>query len=183
MGTPKALLPWGETTLLEHALAVAREAGVEDVVVVLGPATRHMEHDLHRARVAFNPDPATGRSTSIRLGCEALPIKVDLDAVLIQSVDQPASAEVLEALFAAISETDTDITVPTFGGRRGHPICVSGRLMAELRQLTEEGEGLREVVRRHADGLREVPVVDECVVWNLNDPQAYAAARAAAGLP
>src|SRR5437588_6485928 len=42
MGSPKALLPWGEGTLLEYVLQQARAAAVEDIVVVLGPATRHL---------------------------------------------------------------------------------------------------------------------------------------------
>ena len=73
------------------------------------------------------------------------------------------------------------MSIPTFGGRRGHPISFNGRLLPELRRVTEEEEGLRSIVRRHAEHVVEVPVDSEVVVWNLNDPAAYAAARAAAG--
>src|SRR5437870_2722645 len=67
MGTPKAMLPWGATTLLESALQQARRAGVEHIVVVLGPATRQLEESLGADLVVtFNPDPETGRSASIR---------------------------------------------------------------------------------------------------------------------
>jgi CTP:molybdopterin cytidylyltransferase MocA len=53
--------------------------------------------------------------------------------------------------------------------------------LPELRAVTEEGEGLRAVVRAHAQHLVEVPVDSESVLWNLNDPAAYAAAQAHAG--
>jgi CTP:molybdopterin cytidylyltransferase MocA len=70
--------------------------------------------------------------------------------------------------------------VPTYAGRRGHPACFAGQLLAELRNVSEENEGLRAVVRSHPEGLVEVPVSSEWVVWNLNDPVAYQAARAVA---
>jgi molybdenum cofactor cytidylyltransferase len=178
MGTPKALLPWAGTTLLEHAIKQARAAGIAHIVVVLGPATQSLEHEplLLDVCVRFNPDPESGRSASIRIGSEALPD--DVDAMLIQSVDQPCESEVLSRLFAALESGSADIAVPTYAARRGHPVCLSGRLLSELRTVTEEQQGLRSIVRRHVQ--LEVPVSTASVVWNLNDPAAYAAARAAA---
>jgi CTP:molybdopterin cytidylyltransferase MocA len=181
MGTPKALLAWGRTTLLDSALEQARLAGVADIVVVLGPATRHLDQQLlaDGVRVTLNPDPATGRSASIRLGSHELPDEID--AVVVQSVDQPCDASVLTCLFAQRQRSNADVAVPVYKGRRGHPVCLAGRLIPELRAVDEEAEGLRSVVRRHADRLIEVRVDNESVVWNLNDPAAYTAARAAAG--
>jgi molybdenum cofactor cytidylyltransferase len=151
---------------------------VQRLGVVLGPATHHLEDSLGRdVLVSLNLVPETGRSASIRIGSELF--SDDVQALVIQSVDQPCAVDVLEALFHASQQAD--IVVPTFRGRRGHPICVNGRLLPELRRVTEEDEGLRSIVRRHAEHVVEVPVDSEAVVWNLNDPAAYAAARTAAG--
>jgi CTP:molybdopterin cytidylyltransferase MocA len=176
MGTPKALLPWGSSTLLDYTLEQARAASIDVIVVVLGPATRHLDGSLGDVRVAFNLEPETGRSASIRIGSEAL--SAGVRSIVIQSVDQPCPVEVLTALCKAIEHGAGEIAVPTHHGRRGHPICVAGRLLPELRTVTEENEGLRAVVRAHAQRLVEVPVNSECVLWNLNDPAAYAAAQA-----
>ncbi len=173
MGTPKALLAWDGTTLLDHALRQARAAGIEELVVVLGPATRHLELN---ATTVFNPTPETGRSASIRLGAAAL--SEAPETILIQSVDQPVPADVIRALLEAIA-VSVDAAVPTYRGRRGHPVAFAGRLLDELRTVTEEDQGLRALVRRHAAQLAEVAVETEAVIWNLNDPAAYAAARAA----
>jgi molybdenum cofactor cytidylyltransferase len=171
MGTPKALLPWGTGTLLDYAVAQARDAGAGEIAVVLGPSTRSIP--LPGCRVAFNPSPETGRSASICLGAAELPD--GLSAILIQSVDQPTPSDVSGTLFAALTPPGL-IAIPTFGGRRGHPLCLSGTLRQELTELTEAEQGLRAVVKRHANALVEVPVSAESVVWNLNDPAAYAAA-------
>ena len=168
MGRPKALLPWHGSTLVEYAVQQARLAGVVDLVVILGPATRDLHLD---ARIAFNPDPDTGRSTSIRLGAQSLPDHVA--GVLVQSVDQPVPAEVVGVLFDAV-EAGAHVAIPTYRGRRGHPVCVAGDLLADLRALSEDTHGLRAVVRRYEP--TEVPVQAEAVTWNLNDPHAYAAA-------
>jgi molybdenum cofactor cytidylyltransferase len=168
MRQPKALLPWRGSTLLDYAVQQARLAGVDDLVVVLGPGTRDLRPNTP---TTFNPSPESGRSTSIRLGTKRLADVVG--AILVQSVDQPVPEAVIAALFEAV-ENGADVAVPTYRGRRGHPVCFSGELLSELRAVSEEGQGLRSVVRRH--DVTEVNVHSEAVVWNLNDPAAYAAA-------
>jgi CTP:molybdopterin cytidylyltransferase MocA len=171
MGTPKALLQWRGSTLVEHAIDQARGAEVEQIVVVVGPATRHVELN---ATTVLNPVPETGRSASIRLGAEA--IDGTATAILIQSVDQPVEVDVLEALFLAI-EDNAEVAVPSYRGRRGHPVCISGQLLTELRGVSEANEGLRALVRGHV--VTEVPVENVSITWNLNDPASYATAQAA----
>src|SRR5262249_23299075 len=139
---------------------------------VLGPATREVVVD---ATTVFNPEPETGRSASIRLAAEA--IADEPAAIVVQSVDQPVTSEVLVSLLAAI-DADTDLAIPSYEGRRGHPVCLAGRVLPELRAVTEAEQGLRAVVRRHAARIKEVPTNTEAVVWNLNDPAAFAAAQA-----
>jgi molybdenum cofactor cytidylyltransferase len=173
MGSPKALLPWAGSTLLGYALEQLAVAGVSAPIVVLGLAheeVRAREKRLAQASVVLNLDEASGRSGSIRLGASAVPEGVR--RVLVQSVDQPVAAEVLRALLAAEGE----VAVPTFEGRRGHPVCFAGALLPELRAVSETEHGLRAVVRRH--DVVDVPVDEPAVLWNLNDPDSYASARA-----
>jgi CTP:molybdopterin cytidylyltransferase MocA len=171
MGTPKALLQWRGSTLVEHAVDEARDAGVAQIVVVVGQATRHVQLN---ATTVLNPVPETGRSASIRLGAEA--IEGTPVAILVQSVDQPVGVDVLSALFRTV-EDNAEVAVPSYRGRRGHPVCIAGQLLKELREVSETNEGLRALVRRHV--VSEVPVDSESVIWNLNDPASYAAAQAA----
>src|SRR5438105_13183126 len=106
MGQPKALLAWRGSTLVDYAIQQARLAGVEDLAVVLGPATRDLRLD---ALIAFNADPETGRSTSIRLGAERL--ADDVTAIVIQSVDQPVPTEVIRMLFQTV-ESGARVAIP-----------------------------------------------------------------------
>ena len=120
-----------------------------------------------------NLDEASGRSGSIRIGSAAL--EDTATKVLVQSVDQPCSADVLRALYTSPAA----IAIPTYECRRGHPVCFAAHLLAQLRAVTEEQQGLRAVVRAHREDVAQVAVDDPAVTWNLNDPAAYAAAVAA----
>jgi molybdenum cofactor cytidylyltransferase len=178
MGQPKPLLAWHGGTLLGSCLRELRAARVERIVVVLGllhEQVRAAVPEVESTTVVLNLDEASERSGSIRLAADALDAHVD--AVLVQSVDQPCAGEVVVTLFETQEREHADVVVPTYGGRRGHPICLSGTLVPALRQVDEASEGLRAVVRQHQ--VLEVPVDSESVTWNLNDPDAYAAALAA----
>lgn len=172
MGTPKALLPWSGTTLLQYAIDQARAAQVTDIIVALGPALAHMADDLGVTTV-LNPDPETGRAASIQLAARAA--QGDAKAVLVQSVDQPIAAAISDRLLAAI-EGGATAAVPVFEGRRGHPVACAGALLPELRALASEPQGLRSLLGRHTHALVEVGVDSEAVLWNLNDFRMYASA-------
>jgi molybdenum cofactor cytidylyltransferase len=177
MGASKALLPWDRTTLVGYAVRELHAAGATRIVVVVGADAEQVLAALPDASdvvPVVNGAYAAGRSSSIRAGVAAIP--PECGALLVQSVDQPCPADILRALYEAAEQDGVDVAVPVFGGRRGHPICLSGRLVPELAEVREQDQGLRAVVRRHAGARREVPVESDVVHLNLNDQAAYAAA-------
>jgi CTP:molybdopterin cytidylyltransferase MocA len=176
MGSPKALLPWAGTTLLQYAIDQARAAHVTDIVVALGPATAHLAQDLGVTTVV-NSDPDTGRAASIQMAAQAA--RWDADAILVQSVDQPIVAAISDRLLTAV-EAGAIAAVPVFEGRRGHPVACAGSLLPDLRALALEPQGLRSLLGRHTHTLVEVGVDSDAVLWNLNDFRMYTSAMHAA---
>jgi molybdenum cofactor cytidylyltransferase len=61
------------------------------------------------------------------------------------------------------------IVLPTYKGRRGHPVIFSSALYPELLAAPPE-KGARAVVWAHAGDLHEMPTDEEGVVLNINDP-------------
>jgi molybdenum cofactor cytidylyltransferase len=61
------------------------------------------------------------------------------------------------------------IVLPTYNGRRGHPVIFSNELFVELLAAPAD-QGARSVVWAHAADVLEVPTDEEGVVLNLNDP-------------
>lgn len=174
MGSPKALLPWGASTLLEFQVRQLQAAGVGDVVVVLGAHARLVRPFVPAVpgvRTVYNRRYREGRSSSIRCGARSL--QPDAQVVLVESVDQPCPSTIQEQLFRVAEDTGAAVVIPTFAGRRGHPIVLARQLVPELLQLSEAHQGLRAVVRRHAGETVEVPVGTDVVLWNLNHPEDY----------
>lgn len=186
MGRPKALLPWSGRSLLEHQVLELLATRVRRVVVVLGAHSERLlpllaggvrtlggrlECGGPRLSWVVNRDWPRGKCFSIRCGAEA--VSPGADHLLLAAVDQPLAAEVLEVLLSAHERSGRLVTLPSFRGRRGHPVALSRRLTGELKQLSEEREGLRSLVRdaeRRGD-LHTVEIAAPSVLWNLNRPE------------
>ena len=84
-----------------------------------------------------------GRSTSIVAGLRPLPLP-RTEAVLVASVDQPRSVELLLALREAWERKRPPIAVPSLNHRVGHPPLFSAALLPELLGVTEEQEDTEE---------------------------------------
>ena len=173
MGQLKALLPWRGTTLLQSQLREMAAAGLSPLVVVLGHRAEELRALLPAGvSVALNARYREGKSTSIVTGVGALP--AGAEAAVIVAVDQPTEADILRQLAAF----EGSIVLPSINQRRGHPTRFDTSVFPELRAITEEREGLREVMTRHEADIRYLSVDNDIVRANLNSPDDYQAAYA-----
>jgi molybdenum cofactor cytidylyltransferase len=170
MGRQKALLPWHGATLIEYQLdQLCAVDGVAEVIVVTGHAPERIAHLVvgrPRALTVHNPAYRSGKVSSILAGLRHL--SPETDAILLMAVDQPRPAAIVGELVRRHAEDRPPITVPVQGGRRGHPVLFSRALLPELLAITEETQGIRAVLRRHA--ALEVPFDDPAVHTDLNRP-------------
>ena len=174
----KALLPWlGGRSLLAHQAHALAVADYEPIVVVLGHLAERLRQELtgpEPMQIVENPRYREGRTTSITAGLAVVPD--DVDGVLIVSVDQPRSGALLSRLREAWLASRPAIAVPSLDGNAGHPPLFDTALLPELRAITEEGQGLREVASRHRGARMLVPVDDPLTLTNLNTREQYEAA-------
>ena len=171
----KALLPWRGTTLLEHQLRSLLEAGVHHVVVVLGHDADRLKpivDSVDSASWSLNPDYLLGKTTSLKTGVAALAGK-QISDVLLLNVDQPRSADTVRTVLERHVASTCQITIPTYGGKGGHPIFISAKLLPELAEIEEESQGLKAVVRRHAEATERFELDDPELLWDLNTPEQY----------
>ncbi len=186
MGRPKALLPWGGATLIEYQVQQLSEAGVGEIVVVLGHAADEIRPQVRPStgsgwgpRTIVNLHYREGRATSLRAGAGALPD--DAHPIIVLNVDQPRPAELLRSLLAAHEAGTSLISRPAFEGQHGHPPVLDGVLLDELRAVEEESLGLRGVMTAHANDVANVDLGDERVLVSFNTPEEYADALARFG--
>ncbi|MDQ6692025.1 MAG: molybdenum cofactor guanylyltransferase, partial [Candidatus Dormibacteraeota bacterium] len=169
MGTPKALLPVGESTLLEWLHS--RLAGGFDEVLVSAN-----NRDLVPAGLAMIPDrrPGSGPLAGIEAGLMA----ARNDALVVVACDMP---RVTPSLLAGLVSASAghDAAVPRVGGR-AEPACACYRrsaLGAVSRALDEGRRGAAEVLTELR--VRWLDELDPELFWNLNTPADYQVFRSA----
>jgi molybdenum cofactor cytidylyltransferase len=172
MGSPKALVPLRGQAFLEHLASVVRHPRIGAVRVILGAHAEeiHRQVPLDPDEVVVNTDWESGQLSSIHAALRSLPSETE--GLLLCPVDHPLiSAALVAELIAQFDASGKLIVLPTFRGRRGHPVIFSRRLYSELLAAPHD-VGARAVVRAHPGDILEVLTDEEGVVLNLDDPDA-----------
>lgn len=190
MGSPKPLLPWGDSTLIEWEYAQLMASSVDDIVIVCGARMELVRRILGASgrHIVFNAGWPQGRATSLAAGARALlrPGRETPEAIVIQNVDQPTRPSIIDRLIEARRAGDHDIVQPVYldasgAAHGGHPVLVAGRLLRELSEVTDATFGLRAVTERHAP--ERIPFESDPAVWlDLDTPDLLPEARRAFGI-
>ena len=146
----KLALRIGGKSILRRVVETALASPVDEVVVVLGHGAHELEQELpgnRQLRVVYNPDYATGQSSSLKAGVRA--IASQAQAVVFLLGDQPLiSAQAIAALVSAFRNKPSAVVRPLYRGTPGHPVLFSRALFSELLQVTGD-QGGRELIARH----------------------------------
>ncbi|MGD0917936.1 MAG: molybdenum cofactor cytidylyltransferase [Thermodesulfobacteriota bacterium] len=174
MGVDKLSLPWGRKTVLEHCFETLLRSKVQELVIVLGVRNKG-KRNLFRGRevkVVTNPHSEGGMSTSIRMGLRA--VHLNSHGILIALGDQPLlRTRTINALIGAFAQEKGKIIVPSFRGRKGHPVIFHKRYKKELLRLRGDVGG-RSVIERHPEEVRLVRTKSEGVVKDIDTWGDYA---------
>lgn len=188
-GVAKALLVGKNgRTFLANILTTAREVGLDDAIVVVGPPFRDQVAAHARALGAYvvvNDEPERGMASSVVVGFSALaagsPAHVGAseqgargvamhetcDAAWLWPVDHPdVSAETLRTLISALMNHDA--ARPVYRGRGGHPPLIARSLVARLATCDKLPGGARGVLAA-ADTI-DVDVEDPGAVRDIDTP-------------
>ena len=173
MGSFKQLLTFGGKTFVECCVDNLLASNAGEVVVVTG----HRDADVRAAlvtrpvRFAHNPDYRAGMTSSIKLGVSV--ISDQAKACLIALSDQPQiGIKVINRLIEVYLTERPLIVVPTYRGRRGHPIVLDMKLRAEILE-TDASQGLRQVVNAHPGKTVAVEVPSQTVLFDFDTPEDY----------
>lgn len=143
LGSPKQLLKWGDTTLLEHAIDQATKANPKKVVVVLGA-----NHDLIRSKTnrqnveyLINKKWEAGMGGSISTGFSfVVDIYPDAENILIMLCDQPAvNHHYLAQLMNTHSSSKQSIIATNYNGKPGVPAMFRRNSFNVLASMNNKG--------------------------------------------
>ena len=179
MGRPKLALPLGDRTVLEHVVAALREAAIDHILVVVGPHVPELRPLAERAgaEVLLLTETTADMRATVEQGLHWLENHwrpQERDGWLLGPADHPTlRADVVRQLLRALeANPDATIVIPTFQGRRGHPVLFTWSQVAAIRSLPQ-GQGLNAHVRQQAAAILEVAVDSADILWDLDTPADY----------
>lgn len=174
-GAFKPLLKWGKRTVIGECVHQMRNSQLAEIFVVLGHREMEIRQTLAGSGVqyAINEDYQRGMLSSVKTGLAL--VSPNADAALIALVDQPMIAkEIIDTLIAAFIAGGKGVALPTYEGKRGHPVIISAKYFEEVMLLDEEApEGLRQFIDRRRGDTMEVPVSTAAVIEDIDLPEDY----------
>ena len=176
MGRQKVLLPFGDSTVLEEIMSAIEKSAVGSGIVVTGHNPEAVARLLvgRSLNTVHNAAYAQGMLSSIRAGLQALPD--DTRGVMLFLGDQPqVSVPLIDHLCGTFQPGSGQLCVPTFDGRRGHPLLFDRSYEDEILNDFDE-VGLRGLLQRHEAKVCPVPWDNETVLVDLDTPEDYAQA-------
>ena len=173
MGRPKLLLPFRDGTVVGSLIQALREGGVSEIFLVIAPGDEALRAWGAEAgvKIAVNPDQERGMLSTILEGIAAAGAEERGEPLVVCPADLPA---LLPSTVRTVLAQQSPLVVPSYQGRRGHPLVISPELIPEIRTL-HLNVGLRELLDRHPDSLRVVEVDDPGAVRDVDTPEDYQA--------
>lgn len=177
MGTPKQLLPWGETIILQRVIDNALASRLGMILLVLGYHADDIAGKIRissKSKILVNPDFRTGMSSSVKCGVKNAP--TNAEAFMLLLGDQPfISSRIIDKLIDCYKTSGHGIIIPVYEGHRGHPVIFDSKYKEELLSISDQGA--REVVNKHAHDIFTVRVDSPGILTDIDTPQDYQDAK------
>ena len=175
MGRPKALLPIGGETFIEHIVGALKESGLERILVVLGFNAEEMRRRIEHlpVEILVNQNYRQGQLSSLQTALRHVHDEKVCEAILVHLVDHPyLNAAVVKRMVDCYRQSKNPIIVPKYHGKRGHPVLFDRVLFSELLAASLD-EGAKAVVNAHRGETLEIDTDDIGVTIDIDTPELY----------
>lgn len=172
MKTQKMLLPFKGKTIVETVVDNALKL-TDKVLVVLGSHKNEISEKIKGRNVslAINENYLQGMLSSVICGFRNLP--EDVSATLIFLGDQPqVPSQAAEMVIDNWEKSGKGIVIPTFSGKRGHPVLIETRYKNEIENLNPE-KGLRQLMEIRKNDILEVDCPFPEILRDIDTPEEY----------
>lgn len=173
MKKQKMLLPYNGKTIIETVIGNMVPVLKTNILVVIGSHRNEIKNKIINlpVTIAENENYMNGMLSSVICGFQNLPAQAK--AAMLFLGDQPqiptrAAIQVKDAW----QHSDKGIVIPTFNGRRGHPVIIDTKYKTEIEQLDPE-KGLRELMKKYKNDILEVECGIPEILRDIDTPQDY----------
>ena len=173
MGAFKPLMTMGGMTLAEHAVALFKHAGIDDVLTVVGHRAGDLIPTVEQtgSRWVASKRFSEGMYASVAAGVEQLDPRCE--AFFVLPVDMPlVRRRTVERLSEHFRPASDPVLYPFFLNRRGHPPLISMRLKDPILAYSGQG-GLRTLLKQYESAARNLEVADANIHLDVDSPVDY----------
>ena len=180
---PKSLLELDGVPLICRQVMALRQAGVSELVLVLGHHAKEIEAAVKvlEVSIVINPDPDAGPVGSQRLGLQSL--SGHSDAVLMALADQPLlDAADLRQLVQAFHQREPGCSLlyPSVNGQPGNPVIFTAGVRTALLACPPE-VGCKQWRQTHTSQVQAWDCDNLHFVQDVDTPEDIAALRRSSG--
>ncbi|OYT56461.1 MAG: nucleotidyl transferase [Desulfurococcales archaeon ex4484_217_2] len=172
-GRNKLLEKIGDKTIIRKVVEESLRSKADRVFVVVGFEADRIIDELRDLKVTFvyNVNYEEGMSSSVKAGVLAAKT-YNAKAVAILPADNLLITHgVIDKVIEKFKETHAKIVVPSYKGKRGHPILLNMEIYYDIMSISEETQGLKYVVRKYRDEIVEVPVNSPEIYIDVDTPE------------
>lgn len=173
MGTPKMLLPFWGSTMLGRVIDNVTASRIDHTLVVLGAEKDRIGELLNKrpVSVCYNANYIEGMLSSVKCGIKHLP--ESCRAFLVFQGDQPLILpSTTDKLIDAYLESAKGIMMPVFDNKRGHPLLIDSRFIADVMQL-DNNYGLSGLAEKMPGEVSAIEVDDPGILRDFDTPEDY----------
>lgn len=172
MGTVKQLLPWNNSTLIEHAINNAKGCKANKTMVVLGSQSEIIKEKLGNISpisLVKNTDWQSGMLSSIKCGIKSCS---DSEAVIVTLVDQPSvNSDFLNKLIEQYHKDNNTIVATQYEKKLGVPVLFSKLHFKKLLSLENSKEGAKNYISQNIKGRAAIKPTFE--IFDIDTPEQY----------
>jgi len=171
----KPFLELGDKTIIEWVVETLQSAGISKIVLVTGFRAAEMEQMLSGRGLIFARNEHytdTQMFESVKIGLQVL--EGQCGRFFILPGDLPLFRRyTLESILSAQEKTSAGVVIPSFSGKRGHPILVSENKISQI--LEYDGpSGLKGALSSLTCLQMELAVPDPGILLDADTPDDYA---------
>ena len=173
MKRQKLLLPFNGKTIIETVAENVRQSVNSNVMVVLGSHREQIREQFVNYNVKFcvNENYPDGMLSSVICGFRALPKEAKAALIFLGDLPQIPSF-VTDLVIETWLKSGKGIVIPTFNGRRGHPVLIETKYNTEIKKLDPQ-KGLRLLSEKFKDDVFEVECNIPEILRDIDTPDEY----------
>lgn len=177
MGKPKLLLPWGDTTVIGHLIALWKKLGAAQIAVVVASPDSAMEAELNRVGFPargriINANPQIGMLSSIQCAARWDQWQIGLTHWAIVLGDQPhLKLETLIRLRKFSESHPENICQPAHQGCSRHPVILPKNAFSMLNASTHST--LKDFLKSVAINIKTIEIDDPGLDLDVDRPSDY----------